>query len=87
MLSAGVVHGDLSDFNVLMAADGPVVIDFPQSVNAASNGNARKMLIRDVTPHSFVFDRELELLPGCKYSWCESKDDVSVQDIFRLQLG
>ncbi len=48
MLSAGVVHGDLSDFNVLMAADGPVVIDFPQSVNAASNGNARKMLIRDV---------------------------------------
>ena len=48
MLSAGVVHGDLSDFNVLMAADGPVVIDFPQSVNAASNTNARKMLLRDV---------------------------------------
>ena len=45
---ARLVHGDLSDFNVLMAADGPVVIDFPQSVNAASNTNARKMLIRDV---------------------------------------
>lgn len=48
MLSAGVVHGDLSDFNVLLAGDGPVVIDFPQAVDAASNQNARKLLIRDV---------------------------------------
>lgn len=48
MLSAGVVHGDLSDFNVLMSADGPVIIDFPQSVDAASNQNARKLLMRDV---------------------------------------
>ena len=48
MLCAGVVHGDLSDFNVLMAADGPVVIDFPQAVDASSNLNARKLLVRDV---------------------------------------
>ncbi len=48
MLCAGVVHGDLSDFNVLMGADGPVVIDFPQSVDASSNQNARKLLLRDV---------------------------------------
>jgi RIO kinase 1 len=48
MLCAGVVHGDLSDFNVLMSADGPVVIDFPQAVDAASNQNARKLLQRDV---------------------------------------
>lgn len=48
MLCAGVVHGDLSDFNVLMAADGPVVIDFPQAVYAANNRNARKLLLRDV---------------------------------------
>ncbi|XXX87173.1 PA4780 family RIO1-like protein kinase [Sorangium sp. So ce145] len=48
MLSAGVVHGDLSDFNVLMGADGPVVIDFPQAVDASSNQNARKLLLRDV---------------------------------------
>jgi RIO kinase 1 len=55
MLSAGVVHGDLSDFNVLMAEDGPVVIDFPQAVDAASNQNARKLLIRDVENlHRFV---------------------------------
>jgi tRNA A-37 threonylcarbamoyl transferase component Bud32 len=37
MLCAGVVHGDLSEFNVLMAADGPVVIDFPQAVDPATN--------------------------------------------------
>ena len=48
MLCAGVVHGDLSDFNVLMSADGPVVIDFPQAVDASSNQNARKLLLRDV---------------------------------------
>ena len=48
MLCAGVVHGDLSDFNVLLSADGPVVIDFPQSVDPAHNQNARKLLIRDV---------------------------------------
>ncbi len=48
MLCAGVVHGDLSDFNVLMSAAGPVIIDFPQSVDAASNQNARKLLLRDV---------------------------------------
>lgn len=48
MLCAGVVHGDLSDFNVLLGADGPVVIDFPQAVDPASNMSARKLLIRDV---------------------------------------
>lgn len=48
MLCAGVVHGDLSEFNVLMAADGPVVIDFPQAVDPASNLGARTLLLRDV---------------------------------------
>jgi RIO kinase 1 len=48
MLAAGVVHGDLSEFNVLVAAEGPVIIDFPQSVNASKNQGARKMLLRDV---------------------------------------
>lgn len=48
LLCAGVVHGDLSEFNVLLAADGPVLIDFPQSVNAAQNQNARALLMRDV---------------------------------------
>lgn len=48
MLCAGVVHGDLSDFNVLMGAGGPVLIDFPQWVDASRNQNARELLIRDV---------------------------------------
>ena len=48
MLCAGVVHGDLSEFNVLLAADGPVIIDLPQAVDAAGNNHAGRMLLRDV---------------------------------------
>jgi RIO kinase 1 len=48
MLCAGVVHGDLSEFNILLAADGPVVIDLPQAVDAAGNNHAQRMLLRDV---------------------------------------
>jgi RIO kinase 1 len=48
MLCAGVVHGDLSEFNVLMSADGPVVIDFPQAVDPAHNPSGQKLLLRDV---------------------------------------
>jgi RIO kinase 1 len=48
MLCAGMIHGDLSEYNVLVGPDGPVVIDLPQAVNAAGNNNARTMLLRDV---------------------------------------
>jgi RIO kinase 1 len=48
MLCAGLVHGDLSEFNVLVDGDGPVIIDLPQAVDAAGNNNAAKMLARDV---------------------------------------
>jgi len=48
MLCVGLIHGDLSEFNVLQAADGPVIIDLPQVVNAAGNNNAPSMLARDV---------------------------------------
>jgi RIO kinase 1 len=48
MLCCGLIHGDLSAFNVLVAPDGPVVIDFPQVVSAAGNNAARGMLLRDV---------------------------------------
>jgi RIO kinase 1 len=48
MLCAGVVHGDLSEFNVLVAADGPVIIDLPQAIDAAGNNHAPRMLVRDV---------------------------------------
>lgn len=48
MLCAGIVHGDLSEFNVLVDAYGPVIIDLPQAVDASANNNAKAMLIRDV---------------------------------------
>jgi len=48
MLCAGVVHGDLSEYNVLVSSEGPVIIDLPQAVDAAGNNNARSMLERDV---------------------------------------
>jgi RIO kinase 1 len=52
MLCAGVVHGDLSEFNILLAShdgvDGPVIIDLPQAVDAAGNNHAERMLLRDV---------------------------------------
>ena len=48
MLCAGVVHGDLSEFNVLVDEKGPVIIDLPQAVNAAANNQAESMLNRDV---------------------------------------
>ena len=47
-LCAGVIHGDLSEFNILLAADGPVIIDLPQAVDAAGNNHAPRMLMRDV---------------------------------------
>jgi RIO kinase 1 len=48
MLCAGIVHGDLSEFNVLVDDYGPVIIDLPQAVNAAANNNAQEMFARDV---------------------------------------
>ncbi len=48
MLCVGLVHGDLSEFNVLLDADGPVIIDLPQAVNAVANNHAEWMLERDV---------------------------------------
>jgi RIO kinase 1 len=48
MLCAGVVHGDLSEFNILLSHDGPVIIDLPQAVDAAGNNHAQRMLLRDV---------------------------------------
>ena len=48
MLCAGIIHGDLSEFNVLLDEYGPVIIDLPQAVNASANNNAQAMLERDV---------------------------------------
>ena len=52
MLCAGVVHGDLSEFNILLGSedgvDAPVIIDLPQAIDAAGNNHASRMLLRDV---------------------------------------
>jgi len=48
MMCIGLVHGDLSEFNVLQDSEGPVIIDLPQVVNAAANNGAKSMLMRDV---------------------------------------
>lgn len=48
MLCAGMIHADLSDYNVLMSPTGPVIIDFPQVVDPARNRSARRLLVRDV---------------------------------------
>ena len=57
MLCAGVIHGDLSEFNILLAADGPVIIDLPQAVDAAGNNHAQRMLLRDVANLRQFFGR------------------------------
>jgi RIO kinase 1 len=48
MLCSGIIHGDLSEYNILMSSRGPVIIDFPQAVYAASNNNAQMILKRDI---------------------------------------
>jgi RIO kinase 1 len=67
MLCAGVVHGDLSEFNVLLAADGPVVIDLPQAVDAAGNNHASRMLMRDVNNLRGFFGSFAPDLLGTQY--------------------
>jgi RIO kinase 1 len=57
MLCAGLIHGDLSEYNVLVGPEGPVIIDLPQVVSAAGNNNARMMLIRDVNNISATLGR------------------------------
>ncbi|EWH03341.1 RIO1 family serine kinase [Halomonas sp. BC04] len=57
MLCAGLIHGDLSEFNVLLAPDGPVIIDLPQAVDAAGNNSAEMMLERDVNNMRAYFGR------------------------------
>ncbi len=57
MLCAGIIHGDLSEYNVLVGRDGLVIIDLPQAVNAAGNNNARSMLERDVENITAYFGR------------------------------
>lgn len=68
MLCAGLIHGDLSEYNVLVDADGPVIIDLPQAVDAAGNNNAFRMLERDVNNMRTVFARFAPELADTDYA-------------------
>lgn len=67
MLCAGVIHGDLSEFNILLGADGPVIIDLPQAVDAAGNNHACRMLLRDVDNLRDYFGRYARELLQTRY--------------------
>ncbi len=68
MLCAGVIHGDLSEFNILVAADGPVIIDLPQAVDAAGNNHAQAMLARDVNNLKTYFGQFAPALLATQYA-------------------
>ncbi len=68
MLCVGMVHGDLSEFNVLQDETGPVIIDFPQVVNASGNNNAKSMLQRDVRNITQYYAQYAPELAGSHYA-------------------
>ena len=67
MLCAGVVHGDLSEYNVLLGNEGPVIIDLPQAVDAAGNAHASSMFERDVGNLTAYFGRFAPEILETKY--------------------
>jgi len=67
MLNAGVIHGDLSEYNILVDAHGPVIIDLPQAIDAASSSVAAGMLERDVTNLANFFGAAAPELIGSQY--------------------
>jgi RIO kinase 1 len=90
MLCSGLIHGDLSEFNVLVGSNGPVIIDLPQAVDAASNNNAYAMLERDVMNVTETLGRFAPELLDTRYApemWAlfeqgELKPDTKLTGIF-----
>jgi len=67
MLCAGVVHGDLSEYNILVGANGPVIIDLPQAIDASGNSGAAEMLERDVINLRSYFSTYAPALKDTQY--------------------
>jgi RIO kinase 1 len=67
MLCAGIIHGDLSEYNILVGSEGPVIIDLPQAVDAAGNNHAKAMLERDVANLVAYFGRFAPELLATRY--------------------
>lgn len=67
MLCAGIIHGDLSEYNILVDAEGPVIIDLPQAIDAAGNTEAGAMLERDVANLATYFSRFAPQLAATQY--------------------
>lgn len=92
MLCVGLIHGDLSEFNVLVDEHGPVIIDLPQAVDAASNNNAESMLQRDVknmTDYYALFAPELANSHYAQEIWAHYEDgnlhpDIELSGDFEL---
>jgi RIO kinase 1 len=95
MLCAGLVHGDLSEFNVLVDENGPVIIDLPQAVDAAANNNAREMFERDVnkiTDYYALFAPELQQTRYAKEMWAlyqegELQPETALTGLFEEDLA
>ena len=93
MLSLGLIHGDLSEFNVLVAPDGPVIIDLPQAVNAAGNNAARTLLERDVNNLRATLGRfapELLVTEFAREMWAlfeqgELRPDSALTGVFEIE--
>jgi RIO kinase 1 len=93
MLCIGLIHGDLSEFNVLVTPDGPVIIDLPQAVNAAGNNAAFAMLERDVNNLKATLGRFAPELLGTEFAremWAlfqqgELRPDSALTGVFALE--
>jgi RIO kinase 1 len=83
MLCAGIIHGDLSEYNILVGTDGPVIIDLPQAVDAAGNSNAAEMLERDVNNLRTYFSAFAPALAKTQFGkeiWLRYKDGLLQPD-------
>ncbi len=83
MLCVGLIHGDLSEFNVLLDEHGPVIIDLPQAVDAAGNNNAESMLTRDINNMRRYYGQFAPELHKTKYAkeiWALYEDGTLLSD-------